>query len=70
MNHGTNIREIPVKGMLNPTAVAVDWIGNNLYILEKEGKRVDLVSINGGHQRNILSYLVNPTDIAVDPNVG
>ena len=56
--------------MLTPTAIAVDWIGNNLYIVDKEAKRIDLVSVNGNHQRNILSYLVNPTDVAVDPNVG
>ena len=59
-----------MKGMLNPTAIAVDWIGNNLYILEKEGKRIDLVSITGNHQRNVISYLVDPRDVVVDPNVG
>lgn len=70
LNNGGGRREVVTEGIIKPTAIAVDWVANNLYVLESEGHRIDLVSITGGHQKVITSRLVKPTDIAVDPNTG
>lgn len=70
INNGGSVREIPLKGVTDLTSIAVDWIANNIYFLEGHGKRIDVVTMDGRHQRNILSYLVKPTDIALDPVQG
>jgi len=63
-------KEIIVKGLLQPVSLAVDWIGHNLYIVDKPGRRIDLVSLDNYYQHNILSYTMSPSDIALDPNRG
>lgn len=71
INTGQGKREIPLAGVMRPVSVAVDWIGNNLYVVERAGKRVELISITKPHQRTIIvDYLGDPTDVAVDSVVG
>ncbi len=71
LNNGQHMREIAVSGLVNPVAMAVDWIGNNAYIVERTGKRIEVVSLDGANQRTVIvDYLGDPTDIAVDPNLG
>ncbi len=45
--------------------------GNNLYVVEKAGMRIDLLTIEGGHQRVLIEDdLSSPSDVAVDPLTG
>jgi len=68
--NGGQKREIPLKGLLQPVAVAVDWLARNLYIVDQLGRRIDLVSATRRYQHNILSYTILPSDIALDPGQG
>ena len=71
MNTGSNKREIPSIGFAQPVFIAVDWIANNLYIVERAGKRIDMIGIDNGRQRVAISdYLVTPKAIALDPMTG
>ena len=71
MNTGQEKREIPAQSLENPISIAVDWIGNNLYVVEQSGNRIDIVSIDGNHQKTVIvDYLSHPTDVVVDPGVG
>jgi len=68
--NGGQRREITTTGLLQPVALAVDWLSRNLYIVDQLGRRIDLVSVTRRYQHNILSYTVSPSDIAVDPGQG
>lgn len=48
----------------------MDWIANNLYLVDKMGERIDVVSIDSGFQTNILNYLLEPVDVDLDPGRG
>jgi len=70
--NGGPSREIEVTGLLQPVALAVDWLGRNLYVVDQLARRIDLVSVAAArrYQHNILSYTVTPADIALDPGRG
>ncbi|XP_041374759.1 low-density lipoprotein receptor-related protein 2-like [Gigantopelta aegis] len=62
---------LPVKGMAQPHSLAYDWIGNNLYILDKDSIRIDLLSLDSGLQRNIISNEIkSPSSVTIDASVG
>ena len=51
--------------------MAVDWIADNLYVVDSLGQKIDIFTIGGDHQAIVLSSnLTAPTDIALDPKVG
>ena len=64
------MRAIALPGIEDPIALAVDWLADHLYIVDQETNKIDLVSIDGKHRKNVLSYVADPTDIVIDPNVG
>ena len=68
INNGGSVREIVTKGLTNPRSVAVDWINDRLYILDGLSTKIELVSIDGLHQHDVVHYLVHPTDVVVDPH--
>ena len=71
MNTGQNVREINSTGLVRPISIAVDWLANNLYVVEEAGKRIDLISIDNQAQRVVvIDYVVNPRMVALDPIVG
>ncbi|KAG9349405.1 hypothetical protein JZ751_027848 [Albula glossodonta] len=50
-----------------PSALAVDWIGKNLYWCDAERKSLEVSKVNGLYPTILLgSGLRNPTDIALD----
>ena len=54
-----------------PVAVAVDWIGENLYVADNIGQKIDLFDLSGTHQAIVLGHnLTAPSDIALDPTRG
>ena len=70
LSSGGSVRQVPLQGIGRITSIAVDWIGNNIYILDDILKRIDVVNPVNGKQANILGYLVKPMDIEVDPSTG
>ena len=64
------MRELTTTGLLQPVALAVDWVARNVYVVDQLGRRIDVVSVTRRYQHNILSYTVQPSDIAVDPGRG
>ena len=60
-----------VPGAWSPVAVAVDWIADNLYVVDSLGQKIDIFAIGGDHHAIVLSSnLTAPTDIALDPKMG
>ena len=52
-------------------AVAVDWIANNLYVVDTLGQKIDIFSIGADYHAIVMSSnLTAPSDIALDPKVG
>ena len=54
-----------------PVAIAVDWIGDKLYVVDAMGQKIDAFEINGNFHAIVLgSNLTNPSDIGLDPLIG
>uniref|UniRef100_A0AAX7U7X7 EGF-like domain-containing protein n=1 Tax=Astatotilapia calliptera TaxID=8154 RepID=A0AAX7U7X7_ASTCA len=54
-----------------PSALAVDWIGKNLYWCDAEKKTMEVSKANGLYPTVLISSgLKNPTDLALDPQTG
>ena len=52
-------------------ALAVDWIGDKLYVADAIGQKVDVFELDGRWHAIVLgSNLSSPADIALDPTVG
>lgn len=65
----TNDYNLP--GAWSPVSVAVDWIGNNLYVVDGLGQKVDVFDVDGVyHSIVVSSNLTSPVDIALDPTAG
>lgn len=63
--------EITLPGMWEPISVAVDWVGNKLYVVDGVGQKIDVFELNGRwHSIVLSSNLTNPSDIALDPTKG
>ncbi|KAI6241467.1 EGF-like domain-containing protein [Aphelenchoides fujianensis] len=63
-----HVRKLDLKSLVYPRNLAVDWIANNLYIVESGSRRID-VSNYEGDKRTVLiaDGLTLPLDIALDP---
>ncbi|XP_037542041.1 low-density lipoprotein receptor-related protein 1B [Nematolebias whitei] len=54
-----------------PSALAVDWIGKNLYWCDAEKKTLEVSKANGLYPTILISSgLKNPTDLVLDPQSG
>ncbi|KAI5717758.1 hypothetical protein M8J77_010754 [Diaphorina citri] len=63
--------EISLPGSWSPIAVAIDWVGDKLYVADGVGQKVDVFELDGRHHAIVLgSNLTNPTDLALDPTSG
>lgn len=63
--------EITLPSVWEPISVAVDWIGNKLYVVDKWGKKIDVIEMDGRWYAIVLNdELTNPSDIALDPTRG
>lgn len=60
-----------MPGTWSPVAVAVDWIGDKLYVADGVGQKVDVFEIDGRWHAIVLgSNLTSPADIGLDPTFG
>lgn len=54
-----------------PVALDVDWIEDNVYVLDQRGRKIDVFDIDTRLRSIVLSTnLTRPYDIALDPIVG
>jgi len=67
----TSETDIVGSGTWSPVAVAVDWIGDKLYVADSVGLKIDVFELDGRFHAIVLgSNLSAPSDIALDPLVG
>ena len=60
-----------MTGLAVPDGLAVDWISQNLYIVESSANRIDVCKLDGKYRTSLIaSGLSNPRGIVVDPRVG
>lgn len=63
--------EIAVAGSWAPVALAVDWVGDKLYVADAVGQKIDVFELDGRWHAIVLgSNLTNPADLALDPTLG
>lgn len=63
--------EISLPGLWSPVALAVDWIGDKLYVADYVGQKVDVFELDGRNHAVVLgSNLTSPSDLALDPTSG
>lgn len=63
--------DIQLPGTWSPVALAVDWVGDKIYVADSVGQKVDVFEWNGRFHAIVLSSnLTSPADIALDPTAG
>ncbi|CAH2090686.1 unnamed protein product [Euphydryas editha] len=63
--------DISIVGLWTPVALAVDWVGDKLYVVDEMGQKVDVFELDGRWHAVVLSSnLTSPADIALDPLLG
>ncbi|XP_063382257.1 low-density lipoprotein receptor-related protein 2 isoform X1 [Cydia fagiglandana] len=63
--------DITVTGSWAPVALAVDWVGDKLYVADAVGQKIDVFELDGRWHAVVLgSNLTSPADIALDPTLG
>ena len=63
--------EINVGASWSPVAIAIDWIGDKLYVADALGQKIDLFELDGRWHGIVLGRnLSGPSDIALDPTSG
>jgi low density lipoprotein-related protein 2 len=65
--------EIYIPGVTtwSPVSIAVDWIGEKLYVVDSVGQKIDIFELDGRNHAIVLGHnLTNPSDIALDPTKG
>ena len=57
-----------VPGAWKPESIAVDWVSDNLYVIDSLGQKIDIFDIEADYHAIVMSSnLTAPTDIALDP---
>ena len=68
---GTAVLNISTSTAWSPVAVAVDWIGNNIYVADQIGQKVDVFTMDGKYHAIVIGFnLTSPRDVALDPSLG
>ena len=63
--------DISVPTAWLPVAIAVDWIGDKLFVADALGQKIDVFELDGRFHAIVLSTNISdPTDIALDPTQG
>lgn len=63
--------DLTLPGTWAPVALAVDWIGDKLYVADFVGQKVDVFELDGKWHAVVLgSNLTGPADLALDPTSG
>lgn len=66
-----HITDFNVSFPWSPTAFAIDWIGNKIYVCDAIGQKIDVMELDGSQHTILISRnLSSPLDIALDPHLG
>nr|XP_045622888.1 low-density lipoprotein receptor-related protein 2-like isoform X5 [Procambarus clarkii] len=62
---------LTLPGSLTPGALAVDWVGDKLYVVDILGQKIDVFEILDRYHAIVLSNnITEPQDIGLDPTKG
>ena len=68
---GNNIIDILDISIVDPEQVVVDWIGNNIYVVETEVSRIEVCSMDGKHRASVITDgIEQPRGLALDSTQG
>ncbi|KRF99553.1 uncharacterized protein Dwil_GK25551 [Drosophila willistoni] len=60
-----------LPGTWAPVALAVDWVGDKIYVADLVGQKIDVFELSGNWHAVVLgSNLTSPADLALDPTAG
>lgn len=60
-----------LPGTWAPVALAVDWVGDKIYVADLVGQKIDVFELSGHWHAVVLgSNLTSPADLALDPTAG
>ncbi|XP_041779439.1 low-density lipoprotein receptor-related protein 2 [Anopheles merus] len=63
--------DFTLPGTWAPVAIAIDWVGDKLYVADLVGQKVDVFELDGRWHAVVLgSNLTSPADLALDPTAG
>ena len=69
--NGNNIETILEVAIVDPEQIAVDWIGNNIYVVETEVSRIEVCSMDGRHRASVITDgIERPRGLALDSTKG
>ena len=60
----------PYSKKLEPQAMAIDYITDKLYVIDKEAETLNVIDMRYNYTGVVLSDLTRPHDIVLDPLVG
>ncbi|RUS79306.1 hypothetical protein EGW08_012924 [Elysia chlorotica] len=66
----TQKREKLVDALENPVAVALDWVHNNLYFIDRAKKIIQVVQIETKYRKTLIQNMEEPISLAADPDQG
>ena len=55
---------------MRPVSIAVDWVSDKLYWADDLNGRIEVSELDGTNRRVLISGLVKPTSLAIDPEWG
>lgn len=63
--------DLTLPGTWAPVALAVDWVGDKIYVADLIGQKIDVFELSGHWHAVVLgSNLTSPADLALDPTSG
>lgn len=66
-----NVKPIVESGLSTTEAVAIDWIGQNLYWIDSNLRQIEVARKSGMFRKTLISEnMSNPRSIALDPRMG
>ncbi|XP_043484789.1 low-density lipoprotein receptor-related protein 2 [Leptopilina heterotoma] len=70
-NQANSDVDISLPGSWVPVAIAVDWVGEKLYVVDSIVQKIDVFELDGRfHGIALGSNLTSPADISLDPTRG
>ncbi|GFO03207.1 very low-density lipoprotein receptor [Plakobranchus ocellatus] len=57
-------------GLESPKGIALDWVHSNLYVLDTIQKKIQVVRVQDGSRKTLLTNLTSPMSLTADPVLG